>query len=71
VSGPTKRLSIRAGKALAQNTFDTRLLPLDAIRLDAHYELNGHPLRFRPYDWQPSRSHDEIYVEKVPKLRVK
>jgi hypothetical protein len=55
----SKRLSIRVGQALARNTFDTNLLPLDAIRLDAHCELNGFPVRFLPYRWQPSRSHDE------------
>jgi hypothetical protein len=41
LSGPTKRLSIPAGLTLAQNTFDTSLLPQDAIRLDAYCELNG------------------------------
>ena len=44
----SKRLSIRAGTVLARNTFDTDLLPPDAIRLDAYCELNGIPLRFLP-----------------------
>jgi hypothetical protein len=38
-----KRLPIRAGKALARNTFGTDLLPLDAIKLDACFP--SAPLR--------------------------
>jgi hypothetical protein len=74
MSGPAKRLSIRAGKALAQNTFDTALLPQDAIRLDAYCELNGYPIRIKPYRWLPSRDHDWFvtldHVEKPPQLPI-
>jgi len=64
----SKRLSIRAGTVLARNTFDTDLLPLDAIRLDAYCELNGIPLRFLPYRWQPSRSHDGAVTDAVERV---
>lgn len=65
----SKRLSLRAGQFLARNTSDASTFPLDAIRLDAYCELNGIPLRFRPYRWKPTRSHDETpfdHVEKMP-----
>jgi hypothetical protein len=72
MNGP-KRLTIRAGTALARTTFDTDLLPLDAIRLDAYCELKGYPIRFLPRRWQPSRSHGETMfdnVEKPPGLPI-
>jgi hypothetical protein len=59
--------------SLARTAFDTDLLPLDAIRLDAYCEITGIPLRFLPYRWQPARPHGETmfdHVEKPPQLPI-